>query len=363
MFARVVRRTNKATAASIAGAATNFGRPEIRAFRVPVNAAGVHFSRSQWQSARLMSTTSRFDQDTVLEKIETTKDGAVFRCHVTDSWSIGDAPNGGFLMYLAIQASAEVCATAQHPDPFTFTAYYVKKALEHAPADLIVRLVGRTKSASIVHVTMSQEGQVRSEYLGTMGNLDSMQGMNHNKKSPPALPHPKDCLNATQILRHAFSDQLKICRELEMRVPHTDPMAKGLFRGKKGDVAELTSWVSFASSETNAHRVPCLPSLAFFLDALPPPVLNISKTNWVPTLEYTVHFWSKPTSSSTIQDHEGATDAAALPSHHWLRTTFFTSFVTNGMLYTDGEVWSHDGKELLATSRQMARLLEPRKPL
>jgi acyl-CoA thioesterase len=319
-----------------------------------------HSPRRMMSSNTVSEIPSKFDQETALERVSSEgEQSTTFRVQVTDSWSIGDAPNGGFLMYLAIQACSEICSPFQHPDPFTFTAYYVTKALEHKPADLTVRVVGRTKSASIVHVTMSQEGQIRSEYLGTMGNLDSMQGMDHNKKSPPTLPHPKDCLNASQVLRQAFGDQLKICRELEMRVPLTDPMAKGLFRGKKGDVAELTSWVSFKSPKdapANSQRVPCLSSLAFFLDALPPPVLNISKTNWVPTLEYTVHFWSKPTTASTLEDE-------ALPSHHWLRTTFVTSFVNNGMLYTDGEIWSHDGKELLATSRQMARLLEPRKPL
>ena len=46
--------------------------------------------------------------------------------------------------------------------------------------------------------------------------------------------------------------------------------------------------------------------------------------------------------------------------HHWLRTTCAATHVNNGLLYTDGEIWSHDGKVLLATSRQLARILEPK---
>lgn len=283
-----------------------------------------------------------FDSETQIQRV--VDSASTFTAQVSKKWSIGDAPNGGFLMYLAIKAAAE--CTGSHVDPLSFTAYYVTKALEDIPAQLNVRIIGKTKSATTVHVTMTQDGAVRSEYMGTMGQLDNMQGPSmSSRQAPPLAPLP-DCLNASTILRKNFGENLRIANETELRVPKDDPSALGLFRGKKGKEAALSAWASLTDK-----RPPCLASMAFFLDALPPPVLNVSPTNWVPTLEYTVHFWAKPTLASSQEDQD---------MHHWLRTTFSTTHVNNGLLYTDGEIWSYDGKTLLGTSRQLARVLEPR---
>lgn len=107
----------------------------------------------------------------------------------------------------------------------------------------------------------------------------------------------------------------------------------------EGETASLEGWLRFAED-----REPCLKSLSFFCDCLPPPVLNYGVKGWIPTIEYTAHIWGKPSPMK------------------WLRVRFVSSHLENGMLHTDGDIWSEDGTKLLAKSRQLARVLSPKSP-
>lgn len=88
---------------------------------------------------------------------------------------------------------------------------------------------------------------------------------------------------------------------------------------------------------------------------------------WVPTMEYTVHFWQRPDftkrglpAKSTASADAAAAASDAAPESYWLRCTYNTPIVVNGLLYTDAHLWSEDGTTLLATSRQLAKVLTPR---
>jgi acyl-CoA thioesterase len=45
----------------------------------------------------------------------------------------------------------------------------------------------------------------------------------------------------------------------------------------------------------------------------------------------------------------------------WMRARFISEHVENGLLHTDGDIWNEEGTKLLAKSRQMARIISPRK--
>jgi acyl-CoA thioesterase len=280
---------------------------------------------------------SNFDLDTSLEKIKDFH----YRGKVTDNFSVGDAPNGGYLMMMAIKAVKDSIGVQHHPDPLSVTAYYVSKAFENHPVDISVRIISNSRSSTTVSVAMSQDGGTKSEYMAVFGNLSKTKGFSFNRKTALTLPPRNECVDATKILRK-YGNHVKLFRELEVFIPSNDPFISGLFKGKPGSEALLRTWVKLADG-----RNPCLSSLAFYADALPPPVLNLKPSNWVPTLEYTVHFWSHPPVSSSEEDS-------------WLQGKFETVYSNNGMLYTDAEIWSHDGKSLLATARQLAKVLEPR---
>jgi hypothetical protein len=168
--------------------------------------------------------------------------------------------------------------------------------------------------------------------------------------STPSLPPIHECIDVNAILRKSLGASLKIANSIDFRIARDSPFTKSVLSGAHtGEKAEYTAWVSFRE-----EREPCLRSLAFFCDALPPPVLNISKSNWVPTLEYTVHFWERPTYATS------ANNALKFQGKYWLRGRFRTDFVRNSFLSTDGELWDAEGTGLLASSRQFARVLLPR---
>lgn len=244
-------------------------------------------------------------------------------------------------MCLAIKAARE---HSQHPDPLSISAYYVNKAAENAPAEMTVRVVAKSRSTTTLHVSLSQQGTVRSEYLSTFGDIRSMKGFSLVNKTAPAFPPLEQCWNSGKALRKVFGDKLRIANEIDSFVPKDSPFAKALTSGTQGDRAELDAYVRFVDA-----RPPCLTSLAFFLDALPPPSVGVVPTSWVPTLEYTVHFWAHPGEDSPVS-----------PPETWVRSTFHSNFIKNSMLYTDGEIWSMDGSHLLANSRQYARILDKR---
>jgi hypothetical protein len=130
----------------------------------------------------------------------------------------------------------------------------------------------------------------------------------------------------------------------------TESFTKTLSSGSLGDTAMMQGWVGFSDGRPLSLRSYC-----FICDALPPPVLNICASSWVPTLEYTVHFWNRPESTGTSPTR-GEQDSII----DYARFKFESPFVQNGYLYTDGELWSADGSTLLATSRQLAKVLTPR---
>lgn len=247
-------------------------------------------------------------------------------------------------MAIAISA-ARNCISFK--DPLSVTAYYLAKTLENKEMDIDVKVLSSSNSTTTVQVTCSQEGIMRSRYLGSFGDLKKMKGLTHSKMTAPKLPPIKECVDANEMLRKVMGDKLRISNEVEFRVPKESPFVHTVMKGKQGSEAEYDCWVTFGDAKT-----PCLRSLAFFCDALPPPVINITPSNWVPTLEYTVHFWAQPEhTEECAYKYEGK---------HWLRGRFYTHHVVNSMLYTDGELWSADGETLLATSRQFARVLTPR---
>ena len=278
-----------------------------------------------------------------------------FTAMPTDCLSIRDSPNGGYLMNIAIKAALNLLGV---PDPITVTGYYFNKTAENKILDINVELLSRSKSTASALITFSQDGVLKSKYLGTFGTLANFKGFSKNNKVAPKLPPVVECLDAMKFLRKFLGKNMTIANEVELRLPSDNAFAQSLLHNKTVDSAHLMGWCSFESK-----RNPCVSSLSFMCDAFPPPVLGLQMFEWVPTLEYTVHFWNNPSVSKNGDTYVNHLDK--IPSghldyeRHWLRYTCETTFVQNGMLYADNELWSADGKYLLATSRQLASVRNP----
>ena len=311
-----------------------------------------------------------FNLDTVVTQSSNNK--SKFTAQFTDNWSIANSPNGGYQMAIAISATRKVIG---FNDPLSMSAYYFNKANENEPVDIDVQTLNASKGSASVSVSFSQQGILRSQYMGTFGSLDAMKGLDFNNmmQSAPELPPPEECIDCSARIEEIMGGKLPVMARIQFRAPPNDPKVEAMLAGKPGTDASLNWWVRFEDDDENAaydNALPSLRSMAFFCDVLPPPILCVVHSNWVPTLEYTVHFWQRPTEASRMPAVPAATtnvnastgtQSSKKRKHYWLRCRYTTPIVIKSVLYLDVEMWSEDGKHLLATSRQLARVLIPRK--
>ena len=291
-----------------------------------------------------------FDRDIVVHSLGG-KDSNLFTSFITNNWSVGDAPNGGYLMSIAIAAAQR---TTKFKDPLSVSAYYTSKSVENESLDIEVTTLSTSRSSSVIQIGFKQLGILRCQFIGTFGDFTSLKGVDYGALIAPQLPPIEKCINSSEIILKALGGMNSLSKNICFLSPPDDPLVVGCLHGRREDVssASISCWVRFEDG-----RLPCLLSSSFFLDALPPPILSAVSSNWVPTFEYNVHFWSRPIIELPTDTDHTTTSCTADGSVRWLRCRFHTPFVLRGMLYTDGELWDEEGKTLLATSRQLARVL------
>ena len=265
----------------------------------------------------------------------TRRDSHVFDTRIVPGWDILGNANGGYLMALAARAMSEVTG---RPDCFTITAHYLAPAPATA-ARIEVRHVraGRrfataTSSMFLVDESLDERNSGGRECLrviATMGDLSSDPGGPTTMVgSRPDITPWDECptISDTTINEFAF-----IHGRLGTRI---DPRDAVFRTGAPSGEGVMRGWFAFRDDRP-------IDSLALLLacDAFPPAAFNLDMpTNWVPTVELTVH-------------------VRAIPAPGPVACFFRTRFVQNGLLEADGEVWDAAGT-LVAQSRQLA--LAPR---
>lgn len=301
--------------------------------------------------------TSEFDRAIAVTEItESSRDRSVhgISVHETSSrssisydaaiapgWDILGNANGGYLMALAARALTD--ATGR-PDCFTITAHYLAPC-PPSPVRIDVRPVrsGRrfgTATASVFLVDRADHAETPADpgrvpgrealrVLATLGDLASDPGGPTSMSGTrPDITPWGDCpvVSDTSINSFAF-----IHDRLATRI---DPRDAGFRNGSPTGAGTMRGWFAFKDDRP-------IDSTALLLaaDAFPPPAFNLDlPTNWVPTLELTVH-------------------VRAIPAPGPVACFFRTRFVQNGLLEADGEIWDTSGV-LVAQSRQLA--LAPR---
>lgn len=270
-----------------------------------------------------------FDADTVMFPPATGPGPGRWTGEMSNRWDIGDKPNGGYILALAVRAMVGVTAatTAEHVDPFSVTAHYLRPG-ETGRVDVDVDLVRTGRTLSTATATMTQSGKEKLRVIGTFGRLGGASGPTVIGATPPDLPTPEECLSRrgggqAHYVPSRFTDSVDI------RL-HPD---SGWVRGVPSGTAELTGWMRFAD-----ERPADVVSMALFADAFPPTVFEVLPTSqWVPTIELTVHF-------------------RGVPAPGWLRARFQSRYLMDGFFEEDGEIWDSNGR-LVAQSRQLAMVL------
>ena len=258
--------------------------------------------------------------------------GHIFETHIVAGWDILGNANGGYLMALAARAMSEVTG---RPDCVTVTAHYLAPA-PVSPARVEVRPVraGRrfatvTSSVFLVDGAGESPGKEALRVIATMGDLSTDPGgPTKMADARPDITPWDDCpvIADTSINEFAF-----IHGRLGTRI---DPRDAVFRTGAPNGQGTMRGWFAFRDDRP-------IDSLALLLacDAFPPAAFNLDMpTNWVPTVELTVH-------------------VRAIPAPGPVACFFRTRFVQNGLLEADGEIWDQNGV-LVAQSRQLA--LAPR---
>jgi acyl-CoA thioesterase len=257
-------------------------------------------------------TGFEFDEATAVEP----EGGGRFRAMITDRWNIGIAPNGGYLVCVALAAMR---ASVERPDPVAVSAHFPSRT-EPGPAEVGVEVL-REGGHSTAVARLAQDGQTRVQVTATFGDLGTATGPTRVLEETPAFPPPDECVMAV-------GPGAEFTKRFDVRLtPDTAVWATSRPSGRP----EMSGWIRFADG-----REPDTAMLPLVADAFPPTLFNLMPTGWVPTIEFAVHVRGRPAPG-------------------WLQCRFRSRYLIEGYVEEDGEVWDSTGR-LVALSRQLARV-------
>lgn len=270
-----------------------------------------------------------FDRAIHVERIADRDGAQVFSGRVHPGWDIMGNANGGYLMALVGGAVAQATGRA---DCVTFTAHFLAPCPE-AETTILVRVIrsGRRFATAAAEMWATVDGRDKQvlQVLTTVGDLSTDPGgptlVTHTQ---PAISSIDDCLalSATSV-----SDFAHLHAHL---ATFGEPVDLGFRDGHPSGSASMRGWFCFPDGRPIDTR-----ALLLACDAFPPAVFNLDVgTNWVPTVEMTVHVRSVPVPGPVA-------------------CFFSTRHLQDGLLEEDGEIWDSSGR-LVAQSRQLA--LAPR---
>lgn len=261
---------------------------------------------------------SLFDTETAVQRIDDNR----WSAHVSRSWNIGDNPNGGYLVAIALQAVRQL---GPHPDPITVTAHFLRPGTGDAPAEVHTQLIRTGRTVTTSRATLIQEGKARVELIAAYSDLGASSGLEASLSvAPPPMPPPEECM-ARSAQEQGVG--LELASRVETRIHPAQAMA-----GQAG-AAEVSGWIRFVDD-----RPPESHGAVLFADAFPPSVFGLlGRIGWVPTIELTVHLRRRPTPG-------------------WILGRFATQDLHDGRMIEDGMLWDETGA-LVAQCRQIGLLL------
>jgi acyl-CoA thioesterase len=256
--------------------------------------------------------------------VEQTRPG-VYTVTVDPGWSIGERPNGGYLM--ALVAHAAVTASP-HPDPLSISAHFLRPP-SFGPGVIEVDDLRVGRTVGFHNARLIENGETVVDARVTSGRLPDDDPAWIGDKAPD-LPPPEECPrgrpetpDGTYI---ALFDQLEVRYDREtMQWASDDNTHEPVLR----------AWVRIKDDDTDSYAV------AVAADALPPAVFALGFRGWAPTVEMTTYLRGRPAPG-------------------WMRVAVHTQAVAGGWFDEQAVVWDADGR-LVAQARQLAMIGRPRK--
>jgi acyl-CoA thioesterase len=261
------------------------------------------------------------------------RDGqSIFDVDVPSRWTVGDKPNGGFLLALLGHAASRSVQPdgGGLADAVSATATFVAPpALSEA--EIWTTVLRRGRTATQVRAVLVQSERPMVDAVFVMGTL-APPITRYSDVRPLRIPEPAQCTRLPP--RMPDGTPVAILETTELRLdPATLPPAPGT-APMSGRVAQLRGWVRFTDG-----RPPDARSLLYFVDAIPPATLLIGSTGWVPTLSMSVY-------------------VRAQPAPGWVGIRLTAHHVASAMVDESCTLWDAEG-QVVAQASQLARLRFP----
>jgi hypothetical protein len=252
-----------------------------------------------------------------------------FESDVHPLWTVGDKPNGGYLLALLGRA-ARTTGRDEGDEGWEIlsSAITYLRPPEPGPATITTTLLRRGRSAAQVRAVLRQHDTDLVEATSVLGELPAVARTRYDTTQRLTAPDPEDCLPLPP--RIPGGPKVGVMEVTELRLdPATMPFGESAAASEA--TAELQGWTRFADG-----REPDPLSLLFFNDAIPPATFRIGSTGWVPTLQMSAY-------------------VRARPSPGWLGIRMAANLVADGMVDETCVLWDSTG-QVVAQASQLARL-------
>lgn len=243
-------------------------------------------------------------------------------------WDINGVPNGGYSGLLGTLAMREESGRA---DPLTVTGHYLRPTAP-GPVEIAVQTVKRGRLMTFMTAILVQNGKEVIRMTGSFGELSAMDGPNRQTLDAPPMPAPEDCVTRPagpgEGTPPPFFDKVHCVMPAE-HTSYPDGPDNHESPEHESPEAVVHGWIRHLDQPTT------IADLFLFADAFPPPIFRTgSGSSWVPTIELTVHFRSRPTTD-------------------WIVARMTSPSIQGGLQTEDGILWDANGN-LVAQSRQLA---------
>jgi acyl-CoA thioesterase len=244
------------------------------------------------------------------------------RVDIDGTWSVGEVPNGGYLLALVLRAVLDQSA---HPHPVSTNAHFVAPPTA-GPAEVKVEVIRTGRTIETLRATLIQGGESRVEATVTTSTLSRTSPVEWVGPPPEAVAPVDECIRAVVDLPDGT--HVGLLEHVDLRL---DPQTLGWFSGRPAGQLSMRGHVRLADGTQPDPVV-----LALAVDSLPPTVFGLGRLGWAPTVQLTVL-------------------TRSLPAPGWLTVHLRGRLVRDGWFDEEAEVYDADGA-LVAQSRQLARI-------
>jgi hypothetical protein len=257
-----------------------------------------------------------------------TDDPDVFATRVHELWTVGDKPNGGYVLSLLGRAARIVGRRVgtQSWEVVSAGATYLRPP-DLGPGEVRTTLMRRGRTAAHVRAVLSQGGADLIDTVCIVADLPDSATTRYDGTQPLGAPDPDRCVRPSSHVPGGV--HVGLMEAIELRFdPATLPFSDG---PRPAETAELRGWSRFVD-----RREPDPLSLLCSLDACPPATAMIGSTGWVPTLQLSAY-------------------VRARPAPGWLGIRMTAGLVADGMVDETSVLWDSRG-QVVAQATQLARL-------